>query len=137
MVETWRGIYPITAFAHDALRHKLQSEGEAALSVPENTLLVACEFWAAVNRGAIGERLESDAVEQLLLATAAFTQLGALQVAAKLRSAVAQLSRGPAPIPSAEVAVWLEEEVVRTDDVVDDLIARFAIDHVDMDTTQR
>ena len=137
MVETWRGIYPITAFAHDALRHKLESEGEAALSVPEKTLLVACEFWAAANRGAIGARFESDAVKQLLAATTAFTQLGALQVAAKLRSAVTQLTRGPTPVPYAEVAVWLEEEVVRTDDVVDDLIARFAIEQVDMDAPLR
>lgn len=137
VVETWRGIYPITAFVRDALHHKLASDTAMALSTSENTLLTACDFWASVTCGTLNDRLEPDPLINVWLAQRAFAQLGAFQVASKLRASLEQLTRGPAPATTQEVAERLEDELTRTADSVDELIARFAVEHIDMDAPRR
>ena len=137
MVDTWRGIFPITAFVRDALRRKMTSETEMPLSAPERTLLTACEFWASVTSGTLADGLQPNPVVHLSLAQHAFTQLGAFQVASKLRVALADLSQRPTLAATREAAAQLEDELVRIDDRVDDLIARFALQHIDMETPRR
>ena len=132
MGETWRGIYPITAFVRDALRKKAQSVLSSSLSAPEETLLMVCEFWFAVNTGALPEQLKTNAIVQLLRAQNAFARLGAIRIASTLRASVAQLAREHLPVSVHQTATHIEDVVARTEDPVDDLIARFAITYLDM-----
>ena len=88
MGETWRGIYPITAFVRDALRKKVERDTATGLSEPESTLLTVCEFWAAVNSGTLADWLQTDAAVHVMLAQRAFTRLGAHRVASALRVVV-------------------------------------------------
>lgn len=132
MVETWRGIYPITAFVRDALRKTAESRPPGGMSLPEQTLLTACDFWYVVNSGRLPEQLKTDPIVQLMSAQEAFARLGAARIASTLRAAVAQLAREHSPVPVQKIAAHIEEALSRTEDPVDDLIAKFAVEHMRM-----
>ena len=131
MGETWRGIYPITAFVHDALRKTTASGLPEGLSRSEQTLLTACDFWFVVNSGALEDQLKTDAINQLASAQEAFSRIGAVRIASTLRAALAQLSRHYSPALVQKAAAHIEEALSRTEDRVDDLIARFAVENMD------
>ena len=137
MGETWRGLYPITAFVRDALRKKAESGSAGGLSAPEETLLTVCDFWFAVNTDVLAERLKSDAIVQLLRAQGAFGRLGALRIASTLRVAISQLTRERPPATVQGVAAHIEGVLSRTEDPVDELIARFAAEHLDVSTPEQ
>ena len=130
MGETWRGIYPITAFVRDALRKKADSAAHHGLSPPETTLLTVCDFWHAVNTGSLLKEMSGGVLTPLTRAQDAFARVGAVRVASTLRAAIAQLTRGEAPVTVEKTVAHIEEALSRTEDHVDDLIARYAIDQM-------
>jgi hypothetical protein len=125
MVETWRGVYPITSFVLEALGRK-RDAGPEALSADEQTLLTAAEFWAAAAHGTLFAHLQSDVAGRLAAARQAFTALGAVRVVSLLRVAGEELQATRLRQSAAEVIAQLDERLARTDDNVDDLIARYA-----------
>jgi hypothetical protein len=131
MTETWRGIYPITSFVLEALTRKRdagrESGPDAGLSQPERLLLVAVEFWAAAAHGTLDTWLRPDPTSKLLAALHAFEGIGAVRVASVLRVGAESLGGHAGPSARlAEVITQLDERLARTDDNVDDLIARYA-----------
>jgi len=129
MVETWRGIYPITSFVLEALRRKRDAGGAgdaAALTPEEETLLTAVEFWAAAAHGTLQEHLRPHIAENLAAAQQAFSALGAVRVVSLLRVAGEELQDGTHRQPESAVIDQLDERLARTDDNIDDLIARYA-----------
>jgi hypothetical protein len=129
MVETWRGIYPITSFVLEALSRKRDAGGvgdAAALTPEEQTLLTAVEFWAAAAHGTLHQHLRPHTSQNLLAAQRAFEVLGAVRVVSLLRVANEEL-HGPAPRQSESAVIdQLDERLARTDDNIDDLISRYA-----------
>jgi hypothetical protein len=125
MVETWRGIYPITSFVLEALGRKRDAGRENALSAPEQLLLQAVEFWAAAAHGTLDTYLNPDPAARLVVALHAFEGIGAVRVASLLRVAVGNLGRHDGAT-AAQIITQLDESLARTDDNVDDLIARYA-----------
>ena len=127
MVETWRGIYPITSFVLEALGRKRDAGDASALSPEEKTLLTAVEFWAAAAHGTLQQHLRPHISESLAAAQRAFSALGAVRVVSLLRVASEEL-HAPPPLRQSESAVidQLDERLSRTDDNIDDLIARYA-----------
>lgn len=126
MTETWRGIYPITSFVLEALGRKRDTGREGALSEAEQLLLQAVEFWAAAAHGTLDSYLEPDPAAKLIGALHAFEGIGAVRVASLVRVAAESLSGREGPRAAAEVIAQLDERLARTDDNVDDLIARYA-----------
>jgi hypothetical protein len=124
MVETWRGIYPITSFVLEALSRKRDAGDAAALSPEEKTLLTAVEFWAAAAHGTLQQHLRPHIGQNLAAAQQAFGVLGAVRVVSLLRVASEELQEHPMR-PTA-VIEQLDERLARTDDNIDDLIARYA-----------
>jgi hypothetical protein len=90
-------------------------------------LLVAVEFWAAAAHGTLDTWLRPDPTSKLTAALHAFEGIGAVRVASVLRVGAESLagSRG-SKTSLAEVIAQLDERLARTDDNVDDLIARYA-----------
>jgi len=127
MAETWRGIYPITSFVLEALGRKRDAGREGALTGPEQLLLQAVEFWAAAAHGTLESYLQPDPATKLVGALHAFEGIGAVRVASLVRVAAESLSQrdGLRASPTAIIA-QLDERLARTDDNVDDLIARYA-----------
>ena len=127
MAETWRGIYPITSFVLEALGRKRDAGREGALSEPEQLLLQAVEFWAAAAHGTLDSFLQPNPAAKLNGALHAFEGIGAVRVASLVRVAAESLGgrEGPGASP-AEVIAQLDERLARTDDNVDDLVARYA-----------
>ena len=124
MVETWRGIYPITSFVLEALGRKRDAGREDALSAPERLLLQAVEFWAAAAHGTLDAYLQPDPAAKLVVALHAFEGIGAVRVASLLRVAISNLARHDGATPE-QIIMQLDESLARTDDNVDDLIARY------------
>jgi hypothetical protein len=131
-VETWRGIYPITAFVRDALRRRLAQVKPDALLEPEQTLLTACEFWFSVNTGGLGGRMRQRMMIPLMRAQQAFTDIDAVRVASVLRVLVAELARDPEPATVEQLIAGAEDALAHTEDRVDELIARFAAEKLNL-----
>ena len=126
MVETWRGIYPITSFVLEALGRKRDAGPEGALSAEEQTLLTAVEFWAAAAHGTLLSHLQPDLQGKLAAARHAFAAIGAVRVVSLLRVASEELHSTTLRQSPEDVVAQLDERLARTDDNVDDLIARYA-----------
>ena len=133
MVETWRGIYPITSFVLEALGRKRDAGDATALSPAETTLLTAVEFWAAAAHGTLQQHLQPHVAESLAAAQQAFSALGAVRVVSLLRVANEELNARPLQQSESAVIDQLDERLARTDDNIDDLIARYA-DVIDQST---
>ena len=131
MVETWRGIYPITSFVLEALGRKRDASADGTLSPEEQILLTAVEFWGAAAHGTLQEYLRPNVVRKLEEARRAFATLGAVRVVSLLRVAGEELGEGPMRQSETAVIDQLDERLSRTDDNIEDLIARYAgdIDH--------
>jgi hypothetical protein len=133
-VETWRGIYPITSFVLEALGRKRDADAAGdgtAMTPEEKTLLTAVEFWAAAAHGTLHDHLRSHVEEGLAAAQHAFHALGAVRVVSLLRVASEELHDRTLRQSESAVIDQLDERLARTDDNIDDLIARYAglIDH--------
>jgi hypothetical protein len=126
MAETWRGIYPITSFVLEALGRKRDASSDGTLSPEEQTLLAAVEFWAAAAHGTLLEHLRPNVRERLAEARRAFAALGAVRVVSLLRVAFEELADGPMRQSERAVVDQLDERLARTDDNIEDLIARYA-----------
>jgi hypothetical protein len=132
MGETWRELYPLTAFVRDALRRKVAESAPEALLEPEQTLLTACEFWASVNTGGLSNRVRQQMMVPLMRAQQAFAEIDAVRVASVLRVLVKALARDPDPATIKKLIARVEEDLAHTDDPVDQLIARFAADKLNL-----
>jgi hypothetical protein len=126
MTETWRGIYPITSFVLEALGRKRDASADGTLSPEEQTLLVAVEFWAAAAHGTLQKHLRPNLRQNLTKARSAFEALGAVRVVSLLRVAFKELADGPLRQSETAVIEQLDERLARTDDNIEDLIARYA-----------
>lgn len=126
MIETWRGIYPITSFVLEALVRKRDAGDPAALSPAEKILLTAVEFWAAAAHGTLQAHLRPHIGQNLAAAQQAFSELGAVRVVSLLRVAGEELQAAPPRQSESEVIDQLDERLARTDDNIEDLIARYA-----------
>ena len=125
MVETWRGIYPITSFVLEALLRRRDAVPGVEMSAEERTLLTAVQFWAAAAHGTLLQHLRPQVAQNLAVAQQAFTALGAVRVVSLLRVAGTELNEH---LGQSEAAIvdQLDERLSRTDDNVEDLIARYA-----------
>jgi hypothetical protein len=125
MTETWRGIYPITSFVLEALGRKRYAGAAGALTAREQILLIAVEFWAAAAHGTLHKHLEVEPQTRLAEAQLALGAIGAVRVVSLLRVAMEDL-QGQAIGQTAEAVInQLDERLARTDDNVDDLVARY------------
>ena len=126
MVETWRGIYPITSFVLEALARKRDASVDGKLSPEELTLLTAVEFWGAAAHGTLQQHLRPDVGAKLEAARRAFSVIGAVRVVSLLRVAGEELADGPHRQSETAVIDQLDDRLARTDDNIEDLIARYA-----------
>ena len=126
MIETWRGIYPITSFVLEALVRKRDAGDPATLSPAEKILLTAVEFWAAAAHGTLQQHLRPHIGENLAVAQQAFSELGAVRVVSLLRVASEELHDATLRQSESAVIDQLDERLARTDDNIDDLISRYA-----------
>jgi hypothetical protein len=124
-VETWRGIYPITSFVLEALLRKRDAAPGVELSGDERTLLTAVQFWAAAAHGTLRQHLQPQVDQNLAAAQRAFAALGAVRVVSLLRVAGTELHDHSGQ-PESAVIEQLDERLSRTDDNIEDLIARYA-----------
>ena len=122
MAETWRGIYPITSFVLQAL----ERQDVLADSRRERVLRRVAGLWAAAARGELEHYLGSQPRRRLAEARRAFAVVGAVRTASLIRSAMDALGTGSNGLRASAVLGRLDDARARTEDNIDELIARYA-----------
>ena len=135
-METWRGHFPIINFVLHALLKKRAADA-AGFSRAEAVLLAACEFWAAVATHELALYLAPEPVPRLLLAFEAFSEIGAVRVASALRVALGDRPEVQSSTWLRQQALDLEARLLNTEDAVDHLIAQFASEHMEEDSSDK
>jgi hypothetical protein len=127
VAETWKGIYPITSFVLEALGRQ-PAEG---LSARERLLWRVAGFWAAAARGELPQYLGNDPRRALREVRRALSALGAVRTAALVRVAMDCVGAGQHPVRVQAALLRLEESLSRSEDNIDELLARYAgsVDH--------
>jgi hypothetical protein len=124
---TWRGHLPITC---EMLLPILERAAAGAndFSRAERILYTTCEFWAAVGTRSIVTHLGSEVVDNLQNAILAFSTIGAEHVENALYAVMSDLANERTKQRRLECLAALEDDLHKTQDPVDHLIARFAED---------
>ena len=126
----WQGHNPTVAKALSQIVDRASS-GAGDLSRGERLLYTVAEFWAALRTHELASRLKRDPENQLLAASVAFIEMGAPEVAGKLRVALCRIQAAPvSQRKTREVARSLERELLNTDEPVDQLLAKLAANHI-------
>jgi hypothetical protein len=136
-METWRGHFPITHFVLHALLNKRAGADAADFSRAEAVLLTACQFWAAVATHELALYLAPEPVPRLLLAFEAYSEIGAVRVASALRVALGDRPEVQSSAWLRQQALDLEARLLNTEDAVDHLIAQFASEHMEEDSSEK
>jgi hypothetical protein len=92
----------------------------------ERILYTTCEFWAAIAARSIVTHLGSKVLDNLRDAIYAFSAIGAAHVENTLNAVLSDLVNAPTKRRYLECLAALEDELSKTKDPVDQLIARFA-----------
>ena len=121
----WRGHQPATSDALFALLMQAGA-GDKNFSRAERVLVTACEFWAAARNRTLSEHLGDTAIGKLRAAEDSFTTIGLANIATILRLGCIELTSTDPPASLQSVAAGIEEELSRTAEPVDELIAQFA-----------
>jgi hypothetical protein len=124
-IDKWRGHSPIT---HEVLLSILlrAAAGEQDFTRDERILYTACEFWAAIQARSIVTHLGSKAGDNLRNAVVAFSAIGATHVASRLTALHNDLATAPTAERLLQGLSALENELPKTLDPVDRLIALYA-----------
>jgi len=124
---TWRGHLRIT---YEMLLPILEraAAGATDFSRAERILYTACEFWAAVGTRSLVTHLGSEVVDNLQSAIFAFSTIGAEHVENTLNAVFSDLANAPTKQARLQCLAALEDDLSKTRDAVDQLIARFAED---------
>jgi hypothetical protein len=136
-METWRGHFPITNFVLHALLKKRAAGDAADFTRAESVLLTACQFWAAVATHELAPYVAPQPVPRLLLAFEAFSEIGAVRIASALRVLLAERPEVRSSTWLRQRACDLEARLLDTEDAVDQLIAQFASQHMEDDSSAR
>jgi hypothetical protein len=128
-MDTRRGRFPITSFVLLALLKKAQADG-ATFSNAEQTLYSACDFSAAAAGRDLARHLGSQSTGRLRGGYAALSAIGAVRVASVLHVLRGEVPREPSPLWVRDRAARLEEQLLDTEDTVDQLVARYALEHL-------
>lgn len=126
-MDAWRGHLPITSRMLLRILSKAAA-GKNEFSRAERILYTACEFWAATAARSIAAHLGSEAIDNLENAIFAFSRIGAVHVENTLTAFLRDLANPPTKRRYLERLAALEEDLLKTKDPVDHLIALFAED---------
>jgi hypothetical protein len=124
-IDTWRGHLPITSEILLTILKRAAAR-ENVFSRAERILYTTCEFWAAIAARSIVIHLGSEALDNLRNAIYAFSAIGAVHVENTLNAVLSDLVNAPTQRRYLECLAALEDELPKTKDPVDQLIARFA-----------
>jgi hypothetical protein len=122
MGETWRYRYPITNFVQQAMLRKVSTDGPAALVDDERILLTVSTFWSATARGELHAWFRSDPGGRTRDALRALTAIGAISMAGIVRANADRIAR----TISWEQFGMIEEALLRSEDQIEELTARYA-----------
>lgn len=126
-MDAWRGHLPITSEMLQRLLNRAAA-GENDFSRAERILYTTSEFWAATAARSIFMHLGSDVVDNLKDAIFAFSRIGAVHVENTLTAFLRGLADPPTRCRYLERLAALEQDLLKTEDPVDHLIAHFAQD---------
>jgi hypothetical protein len=98
------------------------------LTAGERTLIVACEFWAAVMNRTLAQHLGRHIGSRLRAAEQALSAIGAQYVATVLRQGQLELGKRHPHAAQQQLVAGMEASLARIDEPVDNLLELYTID---------
>jgi hypothetical protein len=100
---------------------------DSEFSVAKRGLLMACEFWAAVNTGTLAQHLGAEASDHLYIVSTVFAAIGAKDVASATDTACTDLTGVTHYGARRQCIGTLETYLLASTDPVDAQLAKFAL----------
>jgi hypothetical protein len=126
-VGSWPGHLDITSRRLLSILERA-AEGANDISIAERSLFMACEFWAATKGRTLALHLGASAPETLEIMSTIFTAIGAASVARDLDATTIDLAAATGDVPRERCLNALQNRLLATDDPVDRLLARYAVE---------
>lgn len=123
----WPGHLEITSKSLLSILEKAAS-GASDISIAERSLFMACEFWAATKARSLARHLGANAHETLQVMGTIFATVGAPAFASDLDAACTDLTARPGDVRRLKCINALQNRLLATDEPVDTLLARFAVE---------
>jgi len=121
----WAGHHPVTRAALESiLLRAVAGQGQASLK--ERVLASICEFRALTANGGLGRFLATAAIRKLGEARFALNEIGAMDVAAQVSTAITGLQRTNSARREAELLRKLEQDLLAAGGKLDTMIAAYA-----------
>jgi len=126
---TWPGHLEITSRSLLSILVRSTTDADPSrISIAERSLFMACEFWAATKGRTLVAHLGTNASEPLRIMGTIFAAIGAAGVARDLDAALVDLAATPGAMHRRRRIVTLQNRLLATDEPVDTLLARFAVE---------
>jgi hypothetical protein len=124
-MDRWQGYLPASS-ASLLSRFESAAQRRVQFSPAERALFMACEFWTAVSARTLGAHLRASSIDTLRYMSILYSAIGAHGVASEIIIAIGEFECASHPQAIQQCLATLQENLLKTHEPVDQLIARLA-----------
>jgi hypothetical protein len=124
-MDRWQGSLPLASASLISIVEKA-AKGGVQFSLAERALFLACEFWSAISARGVIEHLGAGSIDALRYMSIIYSAIGAHGAARAMVDAIGELEGASHPQSQHKSLASLQVSLLKTQEPVDELIARFA-----------
>ena len=124
-MDRWQGSLPLASASLISIVEKA-AKGGVQFSLAERALFLACEFWSAISARRVIEHLGAGSIYALRYMSIIYSAIGAHGAARAMVDAIGELEGASHPQSQHKSLASLQVSLLKTQEPVDELIARFA-----------
>jgi hypothetical protein len=124
-MDRWQGSLPLASASLISIVEKA-AKGGVQFSLAERALFLACEFWSAISARRVIEHLGAGSIDALRYMSIIYSAIGAHGAARAMVDAIGELEGASHPQSQHKSLASLQVSLLKTQEPVDELIARFA-----------
>ena len=124
-MDRWQGSLPLASASLLSIVEKA-AKGGVQFSLAERALFLACEFWSAISARGVIEHLGAGSIDALRYMSIIYSAIGAHGAARAMVDAIGELEGASHPQSQHKSLASLQVSLLKTQEPVDELIARFA-----------
>jgi hypothetical protein len=124
-MDRWQGSLPLASASLVSTFEKAAKRG-VQFSLAERALFLACEFWSAISARRVIEHLGAGSIDALRYLSIIYSAIGAHGAARAMVDAIGELEGASHPQSQHKSLASLQVSLLKTQEPVDELIARFA-----------
>jgi hypothetical protein len=122
----WQGYLPEASASLLSTFNRASRRG-VQFSLAERALFMACEFWTAISERNLAAHLGADSIDALRYMSIIYSSIGAQAVVSAMGAAIVEIEGTAHQLTRNKCLAALQERLLKTQDPVDQLIARMAV----------